>query len=132
MGTTFNMLMRPSIVLPAKSILESRPPIDGNVALQLDSGVVTTTLHLFVIIETRNSKGFNNIEKIPMLFVVVVDTMFPFSHRNCTDASAEKLYFSLSTFFTEYSSNTIINIIIFNFVVKILFVHFGPSIFSYM
>lgn len=91
LGATFMISMMPSCTnLPTNCILDVRNPVDGNVALQLINGVLTTTLQSVKSVERRNCKGFNNIEKLPMLFVVVVDTMFPFPHCSCTAASAKR------------------------------------------
>ena len=74
------MLSKPTSVSPRLRIGEMRPPNEGKLALQLESGVLTTTLQFDNSEDTTNCKGSNNIEKIPELFVVTLDTTFPFPH----------------------------------------------------
>ena len=97
LGATFMICMRPSCTkLPRNCSEDVRNPVDGNVALQSDIGVFTTRLQLLKSEERTNCTGFKNIEKIPPLFVVVVDTMFPFPHCNCTSASEKKNHLYLT------------------------------------
>ncbi|KAK3005352.1 hypothetical protein RJ639_015869 [Escallonia herrerae] len=65
---------RPMRVLPTSCKGDSRRPTAGRVALQVESGVLTTRLHLESTLERGNGEGFKTMEKNPDLFVAAFAT----------------------------------------------------------
>lgn len=68
---------------------ERRPPTEGKLALQVESGVETTSLQSDNKEERTKFRGSKTMEKIPDPSVVALDTTFPVDlHLSCTRASA--------------------------------------------
>lgn len=76
---------------PTCSKSETKEPKDGKLELQVDSGVLTTSLQLVSKEERRNCSGSKSMEKSPAELVVAVEITFPAPHCNCTTASAKNI-----------------------------------------
>lgn len=68
-----------------------RTPEGGKLALQVASGVVTTSLQPVKSEERRKCKGSNKIENTPDALAVTVETPFPAPHSSWTVASTNKI-----------------------------------------
>lgn len=68
---------------------ERRPPTEGKLALQVESGVETTSLQSDNKEERTKWSGSKTMENIPDPFVVALDTTFPDPHWSCTRASTK-------------------------------------------
>lgn len=69
---------------------DSNPPVPDKLGLQMESGVLTTSLQSDNSEDKRKWRGSNTIEKIPWPFVETVDTTFPDPHSSWRVASSKQ------------------------------------------